>query len=93
MVLARNWRCRDGEIDLVVRVVVASRPTIVICEVKTRTSAAFGAPAEAVGWAKQARLRRLAMAWLAENPEERGALRFDVASVVGAEVTVLEGAF
>lgn len=91
--LARNWRCREGEIDLVVRVAVPGRPIIVICEVKTRTSDAFGSPAEAVGRAKQARLRRLAMAWLAENPDERGALRFDVASVVGADVIVLEGAF
>ena len=91
-VLARNWRCPTGEIDLVVR----QGRTVVFCEVKTRTSAAFGAPVEAVTRAKQARLRRLAGCWLeAGGPPAGGAgeLRFDVASVLAGEIEVIEGAF
>ena len=65
---------------------------LVFCEVKTRTSAAFGMPVEAVTAVKQRRLRRLAAAWLAEHagaPE----IRFDVASVMAGEVEVVEYAF
>jgi putative endonuclease len=92
-VLARNWRCRAGELDLV----VARGRTIVFCEVKTRRSATFGTPAEAVTATKQRRLRALAVAWLAEQGA-RGDLRFDVASVRpasggGLAVDVLEAAF
>ena len=61
-VLARNWSCRDGELDIVLR-----RGRLhVFCEVKARSSAAFGLPAEAVGPLKQARVRRLAALWFAE---------------------------
>ena len=63
-VLARNWRCAEGELDLVV-----ARPgELVFCEVKTRTSDRFGLPAEAVTAAKQRRLRLLAARFLAEHP-------------------------
>ncbi|HEV8116070.1 MAG TPA: YraN family protein, partial [Acidimicrobiales bacterium] len=57
-VVARNWRCREGEVDLVA---VRRRDGLVVfCEVKARRSARFGSAAEAVGRNKQARLRRLA---------------------------------
>lgn len=89
-VVDRNWRCRDGEIDLVVR----RGSTLVFCEVKARSSTAFGLPAEAVGRQKQARLRRLALAWLAAHDGAGGAdIRFDVASVVGDDVAIIESAF
>jgi len=92
-VLARNWRVREGELDLVVR----RGATIVFCEVKTRSSDRFGVPTEAVTAVKQRRLRRLAMLWLAAHPETRGELRFDVASVTPAgaqpRVEVVERAF
>jgi len=93
-VLDRNWRCRDGELDLVVR----HGSTLVFCEVKTRASTRFGAPVEAVTGTKQRRLRMLAARWLAEHDAHRRNLRFDVASVTrspGGElvVEVLEGAF
>jgi putative endonuclease len=87
--LARNWRCPQGELDLVLR----RRSVTVFCEVKTRSSAAFGAPVEAVTGRKQARLRRLAARWLEDAPASRGAVRFDVASVLGGEVEIVEGAF
>jgi putative endonuclease len=89
-VLARNWRCRDGELDLV----VCRGRAVVFCEVKARSGTAFGTPAEAVTKAKQARVRRLASRWLAEAAPFRPAeIRFDVASVCDGVVEVLEGAF
>ena len=89
VIVDRNWRCREGEIDL-----VASRgATLVICEVKTRSSLAFGSPAEAVGWSKQRRLRRLAGRYLHESPRRVRQVRFDVASVLAGRVEVIEAAF
>ena len=88
-VVARNWRCRDGEIDLIVR----RARTIVFCEVKTRTSDAFGSPAEAVTRAKRDRLRHLAAAWLDEAPIRPSGIRFDVAAILAGELEVIEGAF
>ncbi|MDP9389028.1 MAG: YraN family protein [Actinomycetota bacterium] len=89
-VVARNWRCRDGELDLVVR----DGRVFVFCEVKTRTSDTFGAPVEAVTRTKQERLRRLAARWLADDaPVRPREIRFDVASVTPQGIEVLEGAF
>lgn len=83
-VIARNWRCREGELDL-----VATEPggTVVFCEVKTRSSTAFGEPAEAVGPVKARRLRVVACRWLAEHrPPGTRELRFDVVAVVRQRV-------
>jgi len=88
-VVVRNWRCREGELDLVVR----RGRSYVFCEVKTRSSTAFGAPAEAVGREKQARIRQLAARWLSEGEVRAVGIRFDVASVLAGQVEVIEGAF
>ena len=89
-VVVRHWRCREGELDLVVR----RGRVYVFCEVKTRTSDAFGAPQEAVTRAKQTRIRHLAARWLNEGaPVSAVGIRFDVASVLAGRVEVLEGAF
>ena len=90
-VVDRNWRCREGELDLIVR----NGRTYVFCEVKTRTSSVFGAPVEAVTRDKQMRIRRLAARWLQDGaPGPAKDIRFDVASVLGPrEVEVVEGAF
>jgi len=89
-VVARNWRCSAGEIDLILR----QSNTLVFCEVKARASDEFGGPAAAVGWQKQRRLRRLAAIWLTEcRPVGYLELRFDVAAVVGTRVDVIEAAF
>ncbi len=88
--LDRNWRCSRGELD----VIVQRGSVVAVCEVKTRSSLAFGLPAEAVGRDKQRRIRRLAAEWLAEQ-ERIGPvqIRFDVAEVVGREIRVIESAF
>ena len=88
-VVERNWRCRAGELDLILR----RGRTFVFCEVKTRTSDAFGAPVEAVTRNKQVRLRHLAARWLEDAPMRPIDIRFDVASVLAGEIDVLEGAF
>jgi putative endonuclease len=87
-ILARNWRCRDGELDLVAR----GYGTVVFCEVKSRTSSRFGVPAEAVSVAKQRRIRGLAARFLRDNPQ-RGIVRFDVAAVLDGKLEILEGVF
>ena len=88
-VLARNWRVREGEIDLVLG---RGRGTV-FCEVKTRSSDRFGAPVEAVTFTKQRRLRLLGARWLTAGGRRGGPIRFDVASVRGDVVEVVEGAF
>ena len=94
-VLARNWRCADGEIDII----AADGEVLVFVEVKTRSSLAYGDPAEAVSAAKAARLRRLAVRYLAEHDDRFWSqLRFDVISVLrrtpgGPVVRHLRGAF
>jgi len=77
-ILDRNWRCAEGEIDIV----AADGDTLVFCEVKTRSGTGFGDPAEAVTAAKSARLRRLALRWLAAHGLGWRELRFDVVTVV-----------
>ena len=67
--------------------------TLVVCEVKTRTSAAFGTPAEAVTAAKQAKLRLLARRWLSTSPFHPREIRFDVAAVLAGELELIQDAF
>ena len=97
-ILDRNWRCARGEIDIVAR----DAADLVVCEVKTRSGAQFGAPFEAVTREKLRRLRRLAMLWLdALPPVERSGLSFlmiriDIVSIVKpgtdtARITHLRG--
>jgi putative endonuclease len=78
-VLARNWRCRWGELDLIVADAVAR--TVVFVEVKTRTGDQFGGVAQAVTPAKVRRLRRLAGLWLAGQDGSWAAVRVDVIGV------------
>lgn len=77
-VLDRNWRCPDGEIDIVARDGVA----LVFVEVKTRRDLRFGPPEESVVVAKRRRLRRLALQWLAQSTLRPPEIRFDVVSVL-----------
>lgn len=92
-VLERNWRRREGEVDLIVR----NGRTVAFCEVKTRTDDRFGTGAEAVLVPKQRRIRRLATRWLSEltpaTGRDRVEIRFDVVSITGGVVEVIEDAF
>jgi putative endonuclease len=99
VVLSRNWRCREGELDIVAR----DGDDLVIVEVKTRSSVAFGTPAEAVDRIKAGRIRRLALRWIGDERAGGGdatwsSVRFDVVAVLrtrtaGVEVTHVRSAF
>jgi putative endonuclease len=76
-VLERNWRCSEGEIDIV----AADRRVLVACEVKTRSSERYGTPLEAVTPKKRSRLRRLAVRWVLANGVLFDEVRVDVIEV------------
>lgn len=83
-ILERNWRIREGEIDLVS---LGSDGIFHFVEVKTRSSLAFGHPFEAIDREKAHRLQRLALAWLATH----GCLGCDYAIDVAAVLIGLDG--
>jgi putative endonuclease len=91
--VSRNWRCRLGELDLI----LVKGDTLVFCEVKTRRGSAYGAGYEAVTWRKRAKLRALGEAFLQGSGARPGAIRFDVASVAlgprSPQVELFEDAF
>jgi putative endonuclease len=94
VVLSRNWRCREGEVDLV----ATDGERLVVCEVKTRSWTGYGEPSEGVTPAKAARIRRVASAWLRVHRVGWCEIRFDVLAVLCPQdgpVTVehLQGAF
>lgn len=78
VILDRNWRCGQGEIDVVAR----DGAETVFVEVKTRSSVAFGHPLEAITAQKLARLRRLAAAWCDAHPGSHHRIRIDAIAVV-----------
>lgn len=74
----RNYHCRRGEIDLIMR---DSASTIFV-EVRYRRSSRFGSSAESVDWRKQAKLLATAEHYLQQHPRAaRGACRFDVVAL------------
>jgi putative endonuclease len=87
VILDRNWRCAQGEIDIV----ATDGAETVFVEVKTRSSIAFGHPLEAITPVKLARLRRLAAAWCDTHPGDHRAIRIDAMAVIippGGEPTI-----
>lgn len=76
-IVERNWRCDEGEIDIV----AVDGKTLVVVEVKTRSSTDYGLPVEAVTWRKAAKLRQLAALWVRER-QCRLPVRVDVVSIV-----------
>lgn len=76
-VLDRNWRCAEGEIDIV----AVDRRAFVVCEVKTRSGSRYGSAVEAVSRAKRSRLRRLAVRWLNAHGVLFDQVRIDVIGV------------
>lgn len=94
VVLSRNWRCREGELDLV----ATDRERLIVCEVKTRSGTGYGEPSEAVTPVKAARIRRSTASWLRVHRVGWCEIRFDVLSVLcpqAGPITVehLRGAF
>ena len=77
-IVDRNWRCPQGEIDVVAR----EGDELVFVEVKTRSGVGYGHPLEAITPRKLARLRRLAAAWCLAHPGERGRVRIDAVAVI-----------
>ena len=93
-ILARNWRCDIGEID----VVALDGPTVVVLVTGFTVHRFCGSGLEAVTWSKAARLRRLGHRWLHEHGRPGTGLRFDVLAVHRsrrgpATVEHLRGAF
>lgn len=77
-VIDRNWRSRYGELDIVAK----DGDTMVFVEVKTRSGIGYGTPAEAVTYAKQTRIRGLALRWLSLQQGPWVQIRFDVIAIV-----------
>jgi putative endonuclease len=77
-VIQRNWRCRQGEIDII----ASMTDTLIFVEVKTRSGLTFGHPFEAITATKLARLRLLAAAWCAEHHPQAKRIRLDAIAVV-----------
>ncbi len=80
--LARNWRCKVGEIDVIAEETVNGRRTVVFCEVKCRSGLGFGDPLEAITYAKVRKLRQLAAEWLAQSGTQPDAIRVDAVGIV-----------
>ena len=77
-ILDRNYRCTDGELDIV----AAEQRALVVCEVKTRSGLGFGTPIEAVTPPKLRRLRRLAISWIRLHGLSFDDVRVDVIGVL-----------
>lgn len=77
-IVERNWRCKQGEIDIV----ALDEDVLVLCEVKTRRTVAKGTPEESVTAAKQKRYARLAAHYTAEAGIAPVSVRFDVVSIL-----------
>ena len=89
-ILARRYRTRHGEIDIVAR----DGETVVFVEVKAKDTAEFGSAAEAVGARKQKRIVSMAVDYLARNRLTNSPCRFDVVAIDdGAVLTYYKGAF
>lgn len=76
-VLARNWRTRQGELDLITR----DGSSLVAVEVKTRSGSGYGNPLEAITVQKARRLRRLLLSWVRSERPGRARLRVDAIGI------------
>ena len=77
LIMDRNWRCRDGEIDLI----AWDSPEVVICEVRTRRGHCAGSALESITPRKLRRLRRLATAWLLSQDRRDLVIRIDAIGI------------
>lgn len=81
-IVARNWRCRWGEVDVVALEHEGTHRVLVFCEVKTRSGLGYGTPLESITYAKVRRLRQLAGQWLRSEPVHADDIRLDAVGVV-----------
>ncbi|GAA1396976.1 YraN family protein [Luteococcus peritonei] len=82
-VIERNWRCPEGELDIIAREPLDSGGTaLVFVEVKYRSGRGWGDPLEAVTRAKVKRLAALAQLWLREHPQHAEQIRIDAIGVL-----------
>lgn len=88
-ILGMNFRCPQGEIDIIAQMDGA----LVFCEVKSRSSTRYGRPAAAVTATKQRRIIRAAEVWLARHPQLDCPIRFDVLEILPGEFRHIPGAF
>lgn len=88
-ILARRYRGRSGELDII----AFESNTLVFVEVKTRASRDFGEPWEFVDWRKQQILRRTAEEFIADHDMGQYAYRFDIVSVLGNKAELFRNAF
>ena len=89
-ILASNFSCHGGELDLVVR---DKKGVIVFVEVKRRFSDAYGTPAEAVTKTKQHRMVIAAQMFLMKNDLQEAEVRFDIVEIYGEKVNHIKNAF
>ena len=92
-IIARNWHCREGELDIVAIMASATGAIIAVVEVKARATNSYGSPFEAVTQVKQKKLRIATTKFLSAHHELRGEIRFDVVAVLGTQLDVLHNAF
>lgn len=88
-IIARNWTMRGGELDVVAR----RENLIAVCEVKARATNSFGSPLEAMTEIKQRRVHRAGFAFVRTLEEKGLRIRFDVAAVLGTQLTMHENIF
>ena len=88
-ILARRYRSRLGEIDIVAR----EGETVVFVEVKARRSSRFGHPQEAVTWTKRAHMIKAALAYLKARRVGDRPIRFDVVALEGDKLDYIRDAF
>ncbi len=88
--IAGNYRCREGEIDLIMR----DANHLVFVEVKFRRSAKFGDPFDAINRRKQTTIRKVAGVFLSEHREYAGLVkRFDCLGILGNQIEWMKDAF
>ena len=88
-IVARNWRCKVGELDLI----AMDRDVLAFVEVRSRADATRGSALTAIGGIKQRRVARVASAYLASHAPRARACRFDVVAITGDDVVLIKDAF
>ena len=89
VILKHNYRCRQGEIDLIAR----DKEYLVFVEVKYRTTDRYGSPLEAVNVRKQQTIRKVAEVYLLTRKQTDCEVRFDVVGICGDDIRHIKDAF